>query len=64
VLTELHAVTIRDGMSFPNYYLNFDMDEGRPQDEMAAGYAKAMLDQLSWWATALRSARQRVPYPA
>jgi NAD(P)H-dependent FMN reductase len=64
VLTELHAVTIRDGLSFPNYYLNFDMDDGRPQDEMAAGYAKAMLDQFSWWATALRSARQRVPYPA
>lgn len=64
VLTELHAVTIREGLSFPNYYLNFDFDNGRPQDEMAAGYAKAMLDQLDWWATALRSARQREPYPA
>ena len=64
VLTELHAVTIREGLSFPNYYLNFDMDEGRPLDEMAGGYAKAMLDQLAWWATALRNARQRVPYPA
>jgi NAD(P)H-dependent FMN reductase len=64
VLTELHAVTIRDGLSFPNYYLNFDLDNGRPHDEMAAGYAKAMLDQLDWWATALRSARLRVPYPA
>ena len=64
VLTELHAVTIREGLSFPNYYLSFDMDEGRPLDELAVGYAKTMLDQLAWWASALRNARQQVPYPA
>lgn len=64
VLTELHAVTIREGLSFPNYYLNFDFENGQPRDEMAAGFAKTMLDQLDWWATALRAARQRVPYPA
>jgi NAD(P)H-dependent FMN reductase len=64
VLTELHAVTIREGLSFPNYYLNFDFENGQPQDELASGYAKTMLDQLDWWATALRTARHRVPYPA
>jgi NAD(P)H-dependent FMN reductase len=63
VLTELHAVTIREGLSFPNYFVNFDVEEGRPLDEMAGGYAKTMLDQLAWWATALRNARQEVPYP-
>ncbi|HET9420988.1 MAG TPA: NAD(P)H-dependent oxidoreductase [Nocardioides sp.] len=64
VLTELHAVTIREGLSFPNYFVNFDFEEGRPLDELAGGYAKTMLDQLAWWATALRNARQEVPYPA
>jgi len=64
VLTELHAVTIREGLSFPNYFVNFDVEEGRPLDEMAGGYAKTMLDQLAWWATALRNARREVPYPA
>jgi len=63
VLTELHAVTIRDGLSFPNYFLNFDMDAGLPNDEQTAVYAKAMLDQLDWWAAVLKDARRRVPYP-
>jgi NAD(P)H-dependent FMN reductase len=63
VLTELHAVTIRDGLSFPNYYLNFDFENGQPLGEMTPGYAKVMLEQLAWWATALRSARQQAPYP-
>ena len=64
VLTELHAVTIREGLSFPNYFVNFDFEEGRPLDELSEGYAKTMLDQLAWWAAALRNARQQVPYPA
>ena len=64
VLTELHAVTIRDGLSFPNYFVNFDFEDGRPLDETSEGYAKTMLDQLAWWAAALRNARQQVPYPA
>ncbi|KAA1419832.1 NAD(P)H-dependent oxidoreductase [Mumia zhuanghuii] len=63
VLTELHAVTIRDGLAFPNYYLNFDLEAGLPHDEQAAVYAKGMFAQLDWWATALKDARQRVPYP-
>lgn len=61
VLTELHAVTIRDGLSFPNYFVNFE--DGCPLDPLAADYAKAMLEQLAWWATTLRSARAAAPYP-
>ena len=61
VLTELHAVTIRDGLAFPSYYLNWA--DGEPQDGEAAGYAKTMLDQLAWWAAALRTARAATPYP-
>jgi len=62
VLTELHAVTIRDGLAFPNYFTAWA--DGQPADPNTAGYAKALLDQLSWWAGALRSARETVPYPA
>jgi NAD(P)H-dependent FMN reductase len=61
VLTELHAVTIRDRLAFPNYFVNFE--DGRPLDTQAAGYAKAMLEQLAWWATALRKARADASYP-
>ncbi|MEU2899242.1 NADPH-dependent FMN reductase [Streptomyces sp. NPDC001273] len=61
VLTELHAVTIRDGLAFPMYYLNWQ--DGRPLDPEAPGYAKTLLEQLSWWTGALRSAREAAPYP-
>ncbi|MFD6415888.1 NADPH-dependent FMN reductase [Streptomyces sp. NPDC060194] len=62
VLTELHAVTIRDGLSFPNYF--FSWEDGQPIDAEAPTYAKTLLDQLSWWAGALRTAREAAPYPA
>ncbi|MFC9242843.1 NADPH-dependent FMN reductase [Streptomyces sp. NPDC057136] len=62
VLTELHAVTIRDGLSFPNYFTTWQ--DGRPLDSEAPGYAKTVLDQLAWWSAALRSARNAAPYPA
>jgi NAD(P)H-dependent FMN reductase len=61
VLTELHAVTIRDGLSFPNYFTGWE--DGQPLDANAAAYAKAMLDQLAWWAVSLRTARAAAPYP-
>ena len=59
VLTELHAVTIRDGLAFPNYFDVAGRPSARPE---RAGYAKTLLDQLAWWANALRSARPAVPY--
>ena len=62
VLTELHAVTIRDGLSFPNYFTSWE--DGQPLDAEASIQAKAMLDQLAWWADALRTARATVAYPA
>lgn len=62
VLTELHAVTIRDGLAFPMYYAAWQ--DGRPLDPEAPGYAKTLLEQLSWWARALSSAREAAPYPA
>jgi NAD(P)H-dependent FMN reductase len=61
VLTELHAVTIRDGLAFPNYFTGWA--DGRPLDPAAAGAARTLLDQLAWWAGALRRAREASPYP-
>ena len=55
------AVTIRDGLAFPNYFTNFV--DGEPLDTEAATYAKAMFEQLDWWATALRKARADAAYP-
>jgi NAD(P)H-dependent FMN reductase len=62
VLTELHAVTIRDGLAFPNYFAAWQ--DGQPLDSAAPGYAKTLLDQLAWWAAALSAARDASPYPA
>jgi NAD(P)H-dependent FMN reductase len=61
VLTELHAVTIRDGLAFPRYFTGWE--DGAPLDADAAGYAKVLLEQLAWWADALRAARRASPYP-
>jgi NAD(P)H-dependent FMN reductase len=61
VLTELHAVTIRDGLAFPSYFYNWT--HGQPTGPDAAGYANTLLDQLAWWAIALREARAHAPYP-
>ncbi|QMU67060.1 NADPH-dependent FMN reductase [Streptacidiphilus sp. P02-A3a] len=62
VLTELHAVTIRDGLAFPNYFTAWQ--DGRPLDRTAPAYAKTVLDQLAWWSRALSAARAAGPYPA
>jgi NAD(P)H-dependent FMN reductase len=61
VLTELHAVPIRDRLAFADYFVTFE--DGEPLDDQASGYAKAMFEQLAWWSSALHQARAEVPYP-
>lgn len=61
VLAELHAVTIRNTVSFHNYGDKFDAD-GKATDPAADSAAKSMLDQLAWWAHALRDAKKTRPY--
>ncbi|MGW8374208.1 NAD(P)H-dependent oxidoreductase [Streptomyces sp. ODS28] len=64
VFPELHAVTVRDALSFPMAWERFGED-GLPHDaEGTAAAAKGMLGQLAWWATALRQARTENPYGA
>ncbi|MBM7172419.1 NAD(P)H-dependent oxidoreductase [Streptomyces sp. G44] len=62
VFAELHTVTIRDTVSFHNAGALFD-DAGNHRDPAGAdAAAKAMLDQLTWWARALRAAKAVRPY--
>ncbi|WP_280248012.1 NADPH-dependent FMN reductase [Nocardia abscessus] len=61
VLAELHAVTIRNTVSFHNYGEVFGVD-GKPSDPRCDVAAKALLDQLSWWGQSLREARRVRPY--
>jgi NAD(P)H-dependent FMN reductase len=61
VFAELHAVTVRDTVSFHMAWTQFDSD-GRPNDgEGTTRAAHVMLDELAWWAEAVRDARARRP---
>jgi NAD(P)H-dependent FMN reductase len=62
VFAELHAVTVRETVSFYRGWERFD-DDGRPvEGAECAAAVKSMLDQLAWWGHALRDARATRPY--
>jgi NAD(P)H-dependent FMN reductase len=62
VFAELHAVTVRDGVSFHNVWERFD-SEGQPTEPAGAeAAAKKLLDQLAWWAQAVSDAKAARPY--
>ena len=62
VFAELHAVAIRDSVSFANARASFDAD-GRALDPDPPRQAMAtMLRHLHWWALALRAARRARAY--
>jgi len=64
VFAELHSVTIRNTVSFHSAREQFD-EHGTPRDPDGVNVAaSALLDQLAWWARALRSARAARPYVA
>lgn len=64
VFAELHAVTVRDVVSFHLASQCFD-EAGVPHDEVGTSAAvKTMLDQLAWWAVTLRAGRHTRPYAA
>lgn len=64
VFAELHAMTVRDTVSFHNAWERFDQSSRPVDEEGCAVAAKGLLDQLVWWAHALREARTARPYAA
>ena len=62
VFAELHAVSVRDTVSFHNVFGAFD-GKGEPHsaDDVNAA-AKTMLDQIRWWAETLREGREKRAY--
>lgn len=57
ILPELHAVSIRSGVSFHDVWQEFH-GEGQAR---TAGLV--ILEELVWWAVALRTARGVMPFP-
>jgi NAD(P)H-dependent FMN reductase len=62
VFAELHAVTIRDSVSFAGAWEQFDSAGSLRNPERAERSMDAMLRRLQWWAVALTYARQAAPY--
>lgn len=62
VMAELHAMTMRDTVSFQNPWDAFDDQGHAVRPDGCAAAAAVMLHQLKWWATALRQARRAEPY--
>lgn len=62
VFAELHAVTIRDTVSFHVARTRFDEDGNPIEADAVAVAADTMLNELLWFADALKSARERHPY--
>jgi NAD(P)H-dependent FMN reductase len=62
VFAELHAVTIRDSVSFAGAWEQFDGAGKLLSPERAQRSMDAMLARLQWWALALNNARAAIPY--
>lgn len=63
VFAELHAVAIRETVALPRYWELFAADGSWPKPTAECNTTvKSTLDQLSWWALALREARQKRPF--
>jgi NAD(P)H-dependent FMN reductase len=64
VFAELHAVTVRDTVTFDRFWERFTANGELIDADGAPFAAKVLLDQLLWWGTALRDARRAKPYVA
>ena len=62
VFAELHAVTIRDSVSFPGAWEQFDESGTLRNPERAQRGMEILIERLNWWAAALCSARSTTPY--
>ena len=64
VFAELHAVSVRDSVSFHGVWTQLSPEGRLLEEEGARRAAHVMLEQLAWWADALKAARERRPYAA
>ena len=62
VFAELHAVTVRDVVSFAGAWEQFDASGTPLSPERRQKSMRNMMGYLHWWASALRNARQIQPY--
>lgn len=62
VFAELHAVTVRETVSFHGAWARFGPDGQPSEPDACTAAATAMLDQLAWWGNALQDARVHSPY--
>ncbi|WP_321477255.1 NAD(P)H-dependent oxidoreductase [uncultured Paludibaculum sp.] len=62
IFAEVHAVTVRDSVSFHGVWTQFEPGGQPKHPDRANGAATAMLSQLVWWGHALREAKARRPY--
>jgi NAD(P)H-dependent FMN reductase len=63
VFGELHAVTLRETLSFHQLPDTFT-ESGEPTEPGTPEAADQLLTHLAWWSRALRDARAAEPYPA
>lgn len=63
IFAEFHAVGMKDIVTFPRVLDHFDAEGNfATGSEGCNAAAKIMLDQLGWWASALRKAKAERPY--
>lgn len=62
VFAELHAVAIRDTVSFSSPWRRFDAQGVLTEPREAQQAMATLLMRLHWWATTLRDARTERPY--
>ena len=62
VFAELHAVTVRDSVSFAGAWEQFDANGALRNPERFERSMDAMLHRLHWWAVSLAHARSTWPY--
>ncbi|AYG83073.1 NADH-dependent flavin reductase subunit 2 [Streptomyces hundungensis] len=62
VFAETHSVTVRDTVSFQHVHGLFDENGEHREPSQADAAVKKMLDQVAWWAHALRQAKAVRPY--
>lgn len=62
IFPEVHAMTVRDSVSFQNIWQLFDAQGRLTDSERYERSAAKMLGQLRWWSHALKGAKQVQPY--